>query len=98
VGFAVNKAARVASAAVGGQIVVSSVVKELIGFDPSVRFGNSFFAELRGIDGIHALVPVEWSASSDDRGESAFRPITDDFLIDRNGVVGFGEPPNLPDP
>lgn len=59
-GFAVNKAARVTSAAGGGQIVVSSVVRELVGSDPSCRFGGSFFAELKGIDGIHELVPVEW--------------------------------------
>jgi class 3 adenylate cyclase len=59
-GFAVNKAARVTSAADGGQIVVSSVVKELVGADPSYRFGTPFLAELKGIDGIHELVPVEW--------------------------------------
>lgn len=59
-GLAVNKAARVTSAAAGGQVVVSSVVKELVGSDPSYRFGESFFAELRGLDGIHELVPVEW--------------------------------------
>jgi hypothetical protein len=29
---------------------------------------------------------------------SAFRPITDDFLIDRDGVVGPDEPPTLPTP
>lgn len=63
-GFAVNKAARVASAAAGGQIVVSSVVRELVGYDPSFRFGSSFFAELRGIDGVHQLVPVEWAENS----------------------------------
>ncbi len=49
-GFAVNKAARVASAASGGEIVVSSVVKELVGFDPGYSFGESFYAELRGIE------------------------------------------------
>ena len=59
-GFAVNKAARVTSAAAGGQVVVSSVVRELVGFEASYRFGESFFAELKGIDGIHELVPVEW--------------------------------------
>jgi class 3 adenylate cyclase len=41
-GFAVDKAARVTSAASGGQIVVSSVVRELVGFDPSYRFGEPF--------------------------------------------------------
>jgi class 3 adenylate cyclase len=59
-GLAVNKAARVTSAAAGGQIVVSSVVRELVGADNAFRFGDSFLAELRGIDGIHELVQVEW--------------------------------------
>ncbi len=59
-GFAVNKAARVTSAAAGGQVVVSSVVKELVGFNTSFGFGDPFHAELRGIDGVHELVPVEW--------------------------------------
>lgn len=59
-GFAVNKAARVTSAAAGGQVVVSSVVRELVGSHPACRFGGSFFAELKGIEGIHELVPVEW--------------------------------------
>lgn len=59
-GFAVNKAARVTSAAAGGQVVVSSVVRELVGSHPDCQFGGSFFAELKGIEGIHELVPVEW--------------------------------------
>jgi adenylate cyclase len=59
-GFAVNKAARVTSAADGGQIVVSSVVRELVGSDPAYRFGAPFTAELKGIEGVHELVPVEW--------------------------------------
>jgi class 3 adenylate cyclase len=59
-GFAVNKAARVTSAAAGGQAVVSSVVRELVGSHPAYRFGGSFFAELKGIEGSHELVPVEW--------------------------------------
>jgi class 3 adenylate cyclase len=60
-GFAVNKAARVAAAASGGEILVSSVVRELVGYDGSFRFGASVFAELRGIDGIHELVSVDWN-------------------------------------
>ena len=65
-GLAVNKAARVTSAADGGQIAVSSVVRELVGTDPSFTFGDSFFAELKGLDGIHELVPVEWQHSTAD--------------------------------
>jgi len=59
-GFAVNKAARVTSAANGGQVVVSSIVRELVGSDPAYRFGDPFTAELKGIEGVHELVPVEW--------------------------------------
>ncbi|UCG40463.1 MAG: nuclear transport factor 2 family protein [Acidimicrobiia bacterium] len=66
-GLAVNKAARVTSAADGGQIAVSSVVRELVGSDPSFTFGDSFFAELKGLEGIHELVPVEWQHATVDR-------------------------------
>jgi class 3 adenylate cyclase len=62
-GLAVNKAARVTSAAAGGQIVVSSVIRELVGADLSFRFGDSFLAELKGIDGIHELVQVDWRSA-----------------------------------
>jgi len=47
----------VASAAAGGQIVVSSVVKELVGSDPEFRFGAPIFAELRRIEGVNELGP-----------------------------------------
>lgn len=66
-GFAVNKAARVTSAADGGQIVASSVVRELVGYDASYTFGDSLFAELKGIDGIHELIPVHWVPVGSDR-------------------------------
>jgi adenylate cyclase len=62
-GFAVNKAARVTSAADGDQVVVSSIVRELVGADPSFQFGQPILAELKGIDGVHELVPVEWQIS-----------------------------------
>jgi adenylate cyclase len=70
-GFAVNKAARVTAAADGGQIVVSSVIQELVGTDPEYRFGDPFLAELKGIDGIHALVPVHWAR------DAALEPASD---------------------
>ncbi len=63
-GLAVNQAARVTSAADGGQIAVSSVVRELVGSDPSFAFADSFLAELKGLDGIHELVPVEWQRTN----------------------------------
>jgi adenylate cyclase len=44
----------------GTQIVVSTVIRELVGADPSFRFGDSFLAELKGIEGIHELLHVDW--------------------------------------
>lgn len=61
-GLAVNKAARVTSAAAGGQIVVSAVVRELVGRLEGARFGDSFAAELKGLPGLHEIVPIEWLA------------------------------------
>ncbi len=56
-GIAVAKAARVASAADGGEILVSSATKELLGrFD--YRFGPERSAELKGIPGTHRLIPL----------------------------------------
>jgi class 3 adenylate cyclase len=58
VGATVHKAARVAAAASGGQIVVSSIVRELVGGGPEFGFGDPFTAELKGIGGRHELVPI----------------------------------------
>ena len=58
IGTTVNKAARVAAAAAGGQVVVSSVVRELIGAAPEFEFGDPFLVELKGLEGAHELVPV----------------------------------------
>ncbi|HSG78968.1 MAG TPA: adenylate/guanylate cyclase domain-containing protein [Acidimicrobiia bacterium] len=56
-GIAVAKAARVASAAAGGEILVSSATKELLaGFD--FPFGAERSADLKGIPGTHRLIPL----------------------------------------
>ena len=59
IGTTVNKAARVAAAAAGGQVVVSSVVRELVGATDEFSFGDPVLVELRGIPGVHELVPVK---------------------------------------
>jgi adenylate cyclase len=59
IGTTVNKAARVAAAASGGQVVVSSLVRELIGATPEFAFGETFLVELKGLEGAHELVPVK---------------------------------------
>jgi len=58
-GLAVAKAARVTSAAAGGEILVSSTTRELISrFD--YTFGTERVAELKGLDGSHDLYPLRW--------------------------------------
>jgi class 3 adenylate cyclase len=58
-GLAVAKAARVTSAAAGGEILVSSAARELISrFD--YTFDTERVAELRGLDGTHRLYPLSW--------------------------------------
>lgn len=58
-GQAVNKAARIASAATGGQIVVSGAVSALLADIPEFRFGTPFDTELKGLPGVHQVVPLE---------------------------------------
>jgi class 3 adenylate cyclase len=56
-GIAVSKAARVASAASGGEILTSSTTRELLGrFD--YRMGDERVADLKGIPGTHRLIPL----------------------------------------
>jgi class 3 adenylate cyclase len=56
-GLAVAKAARITSAADGGEILVSSVTRELLDrFD--YAFADERVAELKGIDGTHRLFPI----------------------------------------
>lgn len=58
-GLAVAKAARIGSAAAGGEILVSSATRELINrFD--YTFDTERAAELRGLNGVHRLYPLAW--------------------------------------
>jgi adenylate cyclase len=59
VGLTVNKAARIAATAAGGQILISETTNSIVdphtfGFDLPIR------AELKGLDGIHSLHPLQW--------------------------------------
>jgi class 3 adenylate cyclase len=59
VGLTVNKAARIAATAAGGQILVSETTNDIVGpqqfdFDLPIR------AELKGLDGTHSLHPLRW--------------------------------------
>jgi adenylate cyclase len=58
-GNTVNYAARVASQALGGEVLVSSLVRELVaGGGPGIDFHESREVELDGLDGLHQLFAV----------------------------------------
>jgi class 3 adenylate cyclase len=59
VGTTVNKAARVAAAASGGEVVVSSIVCELGGAPDEFTYGHPFLVELKGLPGTHELRRLE---------------------------------------
>ncbi|MGH2461999.1 MAG: adenylate/guanylate cyclase domain-containing protein [Candidatus Limnocylindria bacterium] len=56
-GTTVNYAARVASHALGGEVIVSSLVHDLVG-DSGVTFLESRDVELKGLEGTHRLFAV----------------------------------------
>ncbi|MDQ3210384.1 MAG: nuclear transport factor 2 family protein [Actinomycetota bacterium] len=63
-GHAVAYAARVASSATGGEIVVSSLVHELVGTTREFRFGPPRTVALKGMAGSHRVYPVEAPATA----------------------------------
>jgi adenylate cyclase len=64
-GIAVNKAARVASAASGGEILLSSAAFELAGAH-QYEWGEERVAELKGLAGSHRLIPLLWETTRTD--------------------------------
>ena len=61
-GHAVAYAARIASSATGGEIVVSSLVHDLVGQTGEFIFGDARTVELKGIQGSQRVYPVEMPA------------------------------------
>ena len=59
IGLTVSKAARVAAAAEGGQILVSSTTAEIVN-SAELDFGDPITVELKGIQGTHTLQPLKW--------------------------------------
>jgi class 3 adenylate cyclase/ketosteroid isomerase-like protein len=59
-GTTVHYAARVASQARGGEVLVSSVVQELVA-GPGIDFHESREVELKGLDGLHRLYAVDFT-------------------------------------
>lgn len=60
VGATVAKAARVAAAADGGQILVSSTTAGMVN-SSEFEFGEPITVELKGLAGTHQLYPLAWS-------------------------------------
>lgn len=59
VGKHVNLASRIAASAEGGQILVSSLVRELAE-GGGISYGEPRDVELKGISGAHRVIPVSW--------------------------------------
>lgn len=59
-GLTVNKAARVASAAAEGQVMISSTTCDLVGSMEGFVAGEPMAVTLKGISGTHQLVPITW--------------------------------------
>ncbi len=56
----VNLAARVGAAAEGGEILVSSLLRELTASSKEFEFGEARDVQLKGLTGTHRLYPVRW--------------------------------------
>ena len=55
-----NYAARVASQALGGEVLVSSLVRELVaGSGPGITFLDSREVELMGLEGSHGIYALD---------------------------------------
>jgi class 3 adenylate cyclase len=61
-GKSVVLAARIANQARGGEILVSSLVREIVESRGDLTFGASRSVELKGLSGAHTLHPVNWGA------------------------------------
>lgn len=57
-GQTVDKTARVAAAAVGGQVLVTDVVIGLVGQMPGLVYGDPIALDLKGIPGTHTAYPL----------------------------------------
>ena len=56
----VNRAARIAGQAQGGEILVSSLLKELTESAGEFTFGDGRKVELKGLKGKHGVFQVVW--------------------------------------
>lgn len=58
IGYAVNKTARIAAAAHGGQIMVSGAFCAMLSDAPEFHRGDLTEIELRGLEGLHQVAPL----------------------------------------
>ena len=58
-------AARIADAACGGEILVSSLVKALTESAGDIRFGEERRVELKGLRGVHRVYDVPWESRAE---------------------------------
>ena len=63
-GYHVNLAARIANEASGGEILVSSLLKEIVEARGDFAFGEPRRAELKGLTGSFLLYPVSWETAT----------------------------------
>jgi class 3 adenylate cyclase len=63
-GLHVCLASRIAALARGGEILVSSVVRDLVEHVTGLPFGDEREVALRGLAGRHRLFPVGWAAAA----------------------------------
>lgn len=61
-GHSVVLAARIAGQARGGEILVSSLVREIVESRGDLAFGETRAVELKGLTGTHQLHPILWEA------------------------------------
>ena len=61
-GHSVVLAARVAGQARGGEILVSSLVREIVESRGDLAFGETREVELKGLAGAHRLHLISWAA------------------------------------
>jgi class 3 adenylate cyclase/ketosteroid isomerase-like protein len=59
-GLTVNKAARVAAAADGGGIMVSSTTRDLVGSMEGIRIEEPKIVALKGLSDAHLIAAIEW--------------------------------------
>lgn len=59
-GVTVNKAARIAATADGGEIVVSSTTRDMVGSMPGIRTEDARVVALKGLSGTHPVVSIGW--------------------------------------